>query len=127
MMIVRPDSDILANNLASLLSDHRTDKASLNRAFELAKISKDSQIPQFLDTYGWASYKTGNFDEAEKALKTAIAKSPEVAIFHYHLAKVYLAKNDNAQAKQALQNVIKYSKNQQINEKDEVNQLLKTL
>ena len=127
MMIVRPDSDILANNLASLLTDHRADKASLNRAYELAKISKDSQIPQFLDTYGWASYKTGNFDEAEKALKTAIAKSPEVAIFHYHLAKVYLAKNDNAQAKQALQNVIKYSKNQQINEKDEVNQLLKTL
>ena len=127
MMIVRPDSNILANNLASLLTDHRTDKASLNRAYELAKVSKDSQIPQFLDTYGWASYKTGNFDEAEKALKTAIAKSPEVAIFHYHLAKVYIAKHDNAQAKQALQNVIKYSNNQQIDEKDEVNQLLKTL
>ena len=127
MMIVRPDSDILANNLASLLTDHRTDKASMSRAYELAKVSKDSQIPQFLDTYGWASYKTGNFDEAEKALKTAIVKSPEVAIFHYHLAKIYLAKNDNAQAKQALQNVIKYSKNQQIDEKDEVNQLLKTL
>ena len=127
MMIVRPDSDILANNLASLLTDHRTDKASMSRAYELAKVSKDSQIPQFLDTYGWASYKTGNFDEAEKALKTAIAKSPEVAIFHYHLAKIYLAKNDNAQAKQALQNVIKYSKNQQIDEKDEVNQLLKSL
>ena len=127
MMIVRPDSDILANNLASLLTDHRTDKASMNRAYELAKVSKDSQIPQFLDTYGWASYKTGNFDEAEKALKTAIAKSPEVAIFHYHLAKVYLAKNNNAQAKLALQNVIKYSKNQQIDEKDEVNQLLKSL
>ena len=127
MMIVRPDSDILANNLASLLTDHRTDKASMSRAYELAKVSKDSQIPQFLDTYGWASYKTGNFDEAEKALKTAIVKSPEVAIFHYHLAKIYLAKNDNAQAKQALQNVIKYSKNQQIDEKDEVNQLLKSL
>ena len=127
MMIVRPDSDILANNLASLLTDHRTDKASMTRAYELAKISKDSQIPQFLDTYGWASYKTGNFDEAEKALKTAIAKSPEVVIFHYHLAKVYLAKKDNTQAKEALQNVIKYSKNQQIDEEDEVNQLLKSL
>ena len=127
MIVVRPDSDILANNLASLLTDHRTDKASMTRAYELAKISKDSQIPQFLDTYGWASYKTGNFDEAEKALKTAIAKSPEVAIFHYHLAKVYLAKKDNAQAKQALQDVIKYSKNQQLGEIDEVNQLLKTL
>ena len=127
MILVRPDSDILANNLASLLTDHRTDKPSMTRAYELAKISKDSQIPQFLDTYGWASYKTGNLDEAEKALKTAIAKSPEVAIFHYHLAKIYLAKNDNAQAKQALQNVIKYSNNQHIDEKDEVNQLLKTL
>ena len=127
MILVRPDSDILANNLASLLTDHRTDKASMDRAYELAKISKDSQIPQFLDTYGWASYKTGKLDEAEKALKTAIAKSPDVAIFHYHLAKIYLAKNDNAQAKQALQNVITYSKNQKVNEIDEVNQLLKTL
>ena len=127
MMLVRPDSDILANNLASLLSDHRTDKASMTRAYELAKTSKDSQIPQFLDTYGWASYRVGNFDEAEKALKAAISKSPEVAIFHYHLAKVYLVKNDNAQAKQALQDVVKYSKNQQFDEKDEVNQLLKTL
>ena len=80
-----------------------------------------------MDTYGWASYKTGNFDEAEKALKTAISKSPEVAIFHYHLAKIYLAKNDNAQAKQALQNAVKYSKNQNFDKNDEVNQLLKTL
>jgi cellulose synthase operon protein C len=123
----RPDSDIIANNLASLLTDHRTDKASMNRAYELAKISKDSQIPQFLDTFGWASYKTGNYDEAEKALKAAIAKLPEVPIFHYHLAKIYLAKNDNAQAKQALQSAIKHSKNQQFDQKDEVNELLKTL
>jgi cellulose synthase operon protein C len=123
----RPDSDIVANNLASLLTDHRTDKASMDRAYELAKISKDSQIPQFLDTFGWASYKTGNYDEAEKAIKAAITTLPEEVIFHYHLAKVYLAKNDNAQAKQALQSVIKYSKNQQFEHKDEVNQLLKTL
>jgi cellulose synthase operon protein C len=122
-----PDSDIIANNLASLLTDHRTDKASINRAYELAKISKDSQIPQFLDTFGWASYKAGNYDEAEGALKTAITKSPEIAIFHYHLAKVYLAKNDKLQAKQALQSTIKYSKNQQFDQKDEVNELLKTL
>ncbi len=127
MLKDRPDSEIISNNLASLLSDHRTDGASISRAYELAKISKDSQIPQFLDTFGWASYKAGKFDEAEKALKTAVEKLPEVAIFHYHLAKVYIAKHNNLQAKQSLEQAIKYSENQQFDQKDDANQLLKSL
>ena len=123
----RPDSEIVANNLASLLTDHRSDKASFSRAYNLVVKLKDSEIPQFLDTFGWASYRVGKLDEAEKALKIATEKLPEVAVFHYHLGKVYIEKNDSIKAKQALQNAIKYSQNQQFSQKDEANELLKSL
>jgi cellulose synthase operon protein C len=122
-----PNSMIAANNLASLLLDYRDDKASIARAYELVKSSKDSQIPQLLDTYGWASYKAGKFDEAEKALKLASEKLPLDPIFHFHLAKVHIAKNDNIQAKLALEQAIKYADKQKFDQKDDALQLLKTL
>ncbi len=127
MFIIRPDSEIVANNLASLLSDHRTDAANIDRAYEIAKALKDSHAPQFLDTYGWASFKAGKINEAEKALIAAIEKSPEGAIYHYHLGKLYMAKNDKPQAKQALQNAIKHASNQPFDQKNEAELLLKTL
>jgi cellulose synthase operon protein C len=131
LIIDRPDSDIVANNLASLLLDTRTDKASYDRAYQLISKAKTNQIPQFLDTLGWASYKVGKYDEAETALTKAAEQLPDVAIFHYHLAKVYIAKNDNTSAKQSLQKAIKFSSNtrfeQDLQLKDDASQLLKSL
>ena len=108
LIIDRPDSELVANNLAFLLLDARTDKASFEHAYQLVSKSK-SNLPQFMDTHGWASYKLGKFDEAEVALTKAIELMPNMAVFHYHLAKVQLAKNNNELAKQALQKVIKHS------------------
>lgn len=108
LIIDRPDSELVANNLAFLLLDARTDKASFEHAYQLVSKSK-SNLPQFMDTHGWASYKLGKFDEAEAALIKAIEQMPDMAVFHYHLAKVYIAKNNNELAKQALQKVVKHS------------------
>lgn len=131
LIIDRPDSDIVANNLASLLLDSRSDKASYDRAYQLISKAKTNQIPQFLDTLGWASYKVGKYDEAETALIKATEQLPEAAIFHYHLAKVYIAKNDNTSAKQSLQKAIKFSSNkpfeQDLQLKNDASQLLKSL
>lgn len=127
MLKDRPDSEIVANNLASMLSDHRTDKVSINRAYELAKLLKNSLAPQFLDTFGWASFKAGKLGEAEMALKATIDKAPETAIYHYHLAKIYIAKNDNIQAKLALKDAVKYASNEPFDQKDEAIALLKSL
>ncbi len=127
----RPDSDIVANNLASLLLDNRTDKTSFARAYQLISKAKSSQFPQFKDTLGWASYKTGKYDEAEAALIAAIEQLPEVAVFHYHLAKVYIAKKDKISAKQELEKAIKYATNarfeQEFELKGDATQLLKSL
>jgi cellulose synthase operon protein C len=127
MLKERPDSEIVVNNLASLLSDHRTDKASIDRAYEMAKLIKDSPAPQFLDTFGWTSFKAGRFDEAETALKAAIEKAPEDAIYYYHLGKIYIAKSDNVQAKRALQSAVKFAKNAPFDQSNEALTLLKSL
>ncbi|WP_020168532.1 MULTISPECIES: tetratricopeptide repeat protein [Methylotenera] len=129
MLKQRPEFEIASNNLANLLLDYRNDQASFARAHTLAKDLKNSTTPQFLDTYGWASYKVGEFDAAKKALESAIQKAPEIAIFQYHLAKIYIAKNDPVSAKQALQKSIKLSENQPLSqkEKDDAIALLKTL
>ena len=60
MLKQQPGSLIAANNLASLLSDHRTDKASLDRAYSLAAMLRKSQIPSFKDTLGWIEYLRGD-------------------------------------------------------------------
>ena len=107
--------------------DHRNDQSTLNRAYNLVKPFKLSEVPQFLDTHGWISFRVGKFVEAEKSLKQATDKMPEVAIFHYHLAKVYMAQNNPESAKQALQNAVKYAKNQPFEKLEEATELLKTL
>ncbi|MES2501446.1 MAG: tetratricopeptide repeat protein [Pseudomonadota bacterium] len=127
MLKLRSDVEIVNNNLASLLLDVRTDQASIERAYVLVKAEKDSQVPQFLDSFGWASYKVGKFDDAETALKKAVDKMPDIAVFHFHLAKVYIAKNEPALAKQSLQKAIKLAENQQFAQKDDAIALLKSL
>ena len=69
MLKQQPGSLIVANNLASLLSDHRTDKASLERAYSLAAMLRKSQIPSFKDTLGWIEYLRGDYKSA-----TALAR-----------------------------------------------------
>ena len=122
-----PASEVVANNLASLLTDHRDSKSDFDRAYSLVSGLKESEIPQFLDTYGWASYKVGKFDEAEKSINKAIAKLPDVAVFHFHLAKVYIKKNETEKAKQSLEIAVKLAKSQPFSQKDEAVELLAAL
>lgn len=124
---IRPDSQVAINNLASLLAENRTDRASLERAYELATSLKDSKIPQFLDTYGWACYKMGKLAEAEDALKEAIEAMPDSPVYQYHLAKIYIAKNDKILAKHALQKAIKAANGRPFRYQQESSELLKTL
>ena len=106
-----PNADVLANNLASLLSEYRTDKASLDQAVELAKRFERSDVPQFKDTLGWADYKVGRIDDAARLLKSATDAMPNMAIFHYHLGMSYLAQKDKGMAKQELQKALELAGN----------------
>jgi Tfp pilus assembly protein PilF len=86
-----PNSIVVANNLASLLADYRTDKASLDRAQALAAGLRKYPIPQFKDTLGWVSYRQGDHKAAIQFLEEAVQGLPNLAIVHYHLGMSFAA------------------------------------
>ena len=82
---------VVANNLASLLADHRTDKASLERAYSLASVLRKSQVPLFKDTLGWTYYQRGDYKNAISLLEEAAVALPQMALVRYHLGMSYFA------------------------------------
>jgi tetratricopeptide (TPR) repeat protein len=97
-----PKADAAANNLASLLTDKKGDKVSLDRALELAKRFENSASPAAQDTLGWVYYKLGQSDKAVPLLQKVVDKAPQAVLFHYHLGMALYKKGDNAGAKEHL-------------------------
>lgn len=95
-------SSIVANNLASLITTHRSDEESLQKAFVIARRLRGSDLPAFRDTYGWIAYRMGNLEEAEEYLSTAALGLPTDPLAQYHLAKVQAALGQNADAMEQL-------------------------
>lgn len=80
---------IVANNLASLITSHRRDPESLERAFAIARRLRGAQVPAFQDTYGWIEYRRGNLREALAALEPAAAGLPDDPMAQFHLGMAY--------------------------------------
>jgi predicted Zn-dependent protease len=85
----QPKSVVAINNLVSLLLDNRSDKDSLNRALALSGELRNTNVPQFQDTYGWAQFKRGDYKTAVSVLENAASKLPNLAAVHYHLGMTY--------------------------------------
>jgi tetratricopeptide (TPR) repeat protein len=111
MLNDNPGSLIVINNLASLLADHKSDKASLERAANLAVALKSSQVPQFQDTLGWVDYQNGQYSPALESLQKAAEKLPNLAIVRYHLGMTYLAAGDATKAEEQLNKAKQLSAN----------------
>jgi cellulose synthase operon protein C len=94
----QPNSPLAANNLASLLIDSRSDKASLDRAAALGDTLKSSSVPQFQDTVGWIQYKRGNMTDATRILEDVARQGSNLAVVHYHLGMSYAAAGQAVQA-----------------------------
>jgi tetratricopeptide (TPR) repeat protein len=84
-------SAVVANNLASLISTHRDDAESLERAWLIARRLQGSEVPAFQDTYGWIAHRRGQHDEALAHLEPAAAGLPDDPLVQYHLGMAYLA------------------------------------
>ena len=105
---MNPRNIFSANNLASLLVDHKGDAASLERAFTLSRdFEKDAPHPLFLDTLGWVRLKMGHSDQALRLLKQAIAKAPDLAALNYHLGLALYQSGQKAEAKVYLSKALK--------------------
>lgn len=127
LLKVRPDSDIVANNLVSLLTENRTDKASLNKAYRISQRFKRSEVPQFIDTFGWASYRVGKYSDASSLLESAIDQLPTIPDFHYHLGMTYLAKENKAMAKEALEKALELAGDKGFAKEKEIRTALENL
>lgn len=87
----QPNSLVAINNLVSLILDNRSDKPSIDRAIGLSEKLKNSSLPQFQDTIGWAEYKRGDFKSAITVLEGVVSKTPNLAAARYHLGMSYVA------------------------------------
>jgi predicted Zn-dependent protease len=102
-------SDVLANNLASLLSDHRDDPESLEKAYAVAKRLRASTQPAFQDTYGWILYKRGEYERAIQPLVSASVGIPNNSLVQFHLGMLYKALGKNEEALKQLNRAIELS------------------
>jgi tetratricopeptide (TPR) repeat protein len=102
--LIEKDDQLLVarNNLASLLTDQRGDQASLERAVALSTDFRNSKVPQFRDTFAWASVKAGvNLEEAVVILEGIVKEQEQhaqISIYTYHLGEAYLRKGDTEKA-----------------------------
>lgn len=81
---------VVANNLASLLATYKEDEASLERAFNVARRLRGTEVPPFQDTYGWILFRRGEFAEAVTYLEPAANGLATDPIVQFHLGKAYL-------------------------------------
>jgi Tfp pilus assembly protein PilF len=107
MLKKNPGYEPAVNNLAALLLDQRTDKASHARALKLAAVLARSENPAMLDTLGWAHYRNGQYAEAVSVLERVVAKAGQFPVFRYHLGMAYLNAGNPVGAKQELEAAVK--------------------
>ncbi len=86
------DSMVIANNLASLLATWKADDpAALDRAEVVSRRLTGTQVPAFMDTFGWVEHLRGRSADALPYLQGAAAGLPEDAVVQIHLGLVQAA------------------------------------
>lgn len=127
LLAEQPNAQVVANNLAALLTDHRTDEKSHKRAYELAQRFRNSQVPFFRDTLAWASHRVGKVQEAGDLLKTVADEVPDVAAIQYHRGMNQLALNNKEAARKSLQRAVELAKDSPFPQAEEARRTLQGL
>ena len=90
-----------------MITTHRTDAESLDRAFAIASRLRETPVPPFQDTFGWIEYRRGNYDDALAYLEPAAKGLPDDPFVQYHLAMTYVALERVEEARVALTYTLK--------------------
>lgn len=94
---LNPDSAMTLNYLGYMFADQGV---HLDEAVEMIKKALESEPENgaYLDSLGWAYYRMGQYDLAEKYLKRAAGKISSDATIRDHLGDVYLKMGRKAEA-----------------------------
>lgn len=115
---------LAANNLASLISTHRTDPESLDRAYAIARRLRGIEVSAFQDTYGWIEYRRGNFADAVASLEPAAKGLPKDPMVQFHLGMAYAALNRDADAARMFQLALDLAGNSPLPQFDTAREML---
>ncbi|HEY0546268.1 MAG TPA: tetratricopeptide repeat protein [Pyrinomonadaceae bacterium] len=102
-----PDNATALNNLGYFLVEH---DERLNEALEMIQraVKADPTNPSFLDSLGWAYFKLGQFDMAERNIADAARRDTSSATIHEHLGDVYQKQGKTVQARAAWQKSLQF-------------------
>ena len=118
---------VVANNLASLISAHRDDEASVERAFAIARRLRGTDVPAFQDTYGWIQYRRGFYDEALSYLEPAAEGLPNDPLVQFHLGMTYHALGRLPEARDRLARAVELAGDAPLPQFDQARALLDEL
>lgn len=106
LLEARPNSEIVANNLASLIAETSDNEEELRWAYTLAKRFHNSKVPYFLDTLGWIHYRLGEYEMATPLLRRAVEHGPQAALLRYHYGMSLKAENNRDRAIKELEQAL---------------------
>lgn len=102
-----PNSLVVVNNLASLLSDHYADQPDqVAFAAEIAEPLRSSNLPNFQDTYGWLKYLNGEYEDALRSLLPAVEGLPNNPWVQFHAGMTYAALKQTEEARLHLERAL---------------------
>lgn len=97
------EDGIVSNNLASLLSTYRDDKASIDQAYNIIRNLNGSPSPYLKSTFGWVQLRRGNFESAITPLQLAASELSGDVLPQVQLAVAYAALGQIKQAQLVIQ------------------------
>ena len=105
-----PSAAVAANNLAWIYAESGE---NLDRAIELAQgaLDKLPDVPDVLDTLGWAHYRSNTPALAVRPLQRCVEVAPAYGPCHYHLGLVQAKLGDVTLAEQHLRTSIRVQSN----------------
>ncbi len=126
ILMAQPNNKIALNNYAFLLLES-DEQNNIEKAAKLMEKFKQSNQPYFSDTYAWSLFKSGDAEGARKTLEKLVLMAPEVPVFRYHLAQVYLLQGDKSKAVGELREALNSSDQHPFQQKKEAERLLDEL
>lgn len=87
---LKPNADIIKNNLAVLLIEKFPTDENLRRAQALTASFAESRNPLLIDTLAWLQYKLNNYGQTISLLNSVLKDDMPAPELRYHLGMAYL-------------------------------------